>query len=162
MSQADYFLKVEGAPGESQDSKHSAEIELLSFGFGCSQVGSPDYGGGLGAGKVKMSPFSFTMKCNKAGPKLFMFCATGTHVKSAVLCCRKAGKDQQDFLVVKFTDCIVSSYSEDGTGGQDPIPVQSISLNFSKIEYEYKEQNADGSLGGGIPAHFDLKTNKGG
>jgi type VI secretion system secreted protein Hcp len=162
MSQADYFLKVDGAPGESQDSKHSSEIEVLSFTFGASQVGSASYGKGLGAGKVSMQDFSFLMKANKAGPKLFLACAQGTHIKTAVLTCRKAGKDQQDYLKVTFTDLLVSSFNEAGSGGSDPIPMQSISLNFSKIEYEYKEQNADGSLGGVTKAHFDLKTNKGG
>lgn len=162
MSQADYFLKVDGAPGESMDKKHSGEIELISFGFGASQVGSASYGKGLGAGKVQMRDFSFVMKANKAGPKLFLACAQGTGIKTAVLTCRKAGKDQQDYLKVTFTDLLVSSYSEDGAGGTDPIPIQSISLNFSKIEYEYKEQNADGSLGGTTKSHFDLKTNQGG
>ncbi len=32
-----------------------------------------------------------------------------------------------------------------------------ISLNFSKVKIEYKEQKADGTLGGAIKAHYDLK-----
>ena len=73
MSQADYFLKVDGAPGESMDDKHKDEIECISFGFGCSQTGSAAYGKGLGAGKVSMQDFSFVMKANKAGPMPALF-----------------------------------------------------------------------------------------
>ncbi len=32
-----------------------------------------------------------------------------------------------------------------------------ISLNYSKIEYEYREQQPDGTLGGPIKAGYDLK-----
>lgn len=161
MSQADYYLKVDGAPGESMDEKHKDEIEILSFGFGASQTGSAAYGKGLGAGKVSMQDFSFVMKSNKAGPKLFVKCATGEGIPKAVLCCRKAGKEQQDYLKYTFTDLIISSYNEGGAGGSDPIPIQSVSFNFSKMEMEYKEQNADGSLGGVTKGSFDLKANKG-
>ena len=161
MSQADYFLKVDGCPGESMDAKHPDECELLSFSFGASQTGSAAYGKGLGAGKVQMQDFLFVMKANKAGPKLFVKCATGEGIPKAVMTCRKAGKDQQDYLKYTFTDIIVSSYNEGGAGGSDPIPIQSVSLNFSKMEVEYKEQNPDGSLGGVTKGAFDLKTNKG-
>ena len=38
--------------------------------------------------------------------------------------------------------------------------VDQVSLNYSKIEFEYKEQKADGSLGGAVKAGYDLKANK--
>ena len=40
------------------------------------------------------------------------------------------------------------------------MPTDQISLNFSKIEIEYKPQKADGSLDGSINAGYNLKTNK--
>ena len=161
MSQADYYLKIDGAPGESGDSKHPNEIECLSFDFGVTQTGSSSYGKGLGAGKVSMQDFRFVMKACKAGPKLLLMCATGEHIPKAVLSCRKAGKEQQDYLVCTFTDLMLSSYNEGGAGGSDPIPIQSVSFNFSKIEMEYKEQTAQGTLAGTVKTSFDLKANKG-
>ena len=35
----DYFLKVEGIPGESLDAKHKDEIDVLGFNWGVSQEG---------------------------------------------------------------------------------------------------------------------------
>jgi type VI secretion system secreted protein Hcp len=35
-----------------------------------------------------------------------------------------------------------------------------VSLNYSKMEVEYKAQKADGSLDGGIKAGWDTKGNK--
>src|SRR3712207_8560183 len=38
--------------------------------------------GGGGAGKVTMQDFHFTMKMNKASPKLMLACAQGDHIRS--------------------------------------------------------------------------------
>ena len=161
MALVDYFLKIDGIQGESQDKTHKNEIQIESFSWGAANSGTSGYGGGAGAGKVQMQDFHFLMKINKASPKLMLACAQGEHVKSAILTCRKAGKDQQEYMKVTFTDLLVTNYQTSGGGGE-VVPMDQISLNFSKIEMEYKEQKADGSLGGAIKAHNDLKQMTGG
>ena len=153
----DYFLKIDGIEGESKDSKHQNEIEIGSFSFGATQSGSFSAMGGGGTGKVSMQDFHFTIPTQKASPKLFKACATGEHIKNAILTCRKAGKEQQEFLKYTFTDLLVSSFQ---TGGASAEPMDQVSLNFAKIEAEYKEQKADGTLGGSIKAGYDLKQMK--
>lgn len=160
MAAVDYFLKLDGVEGESQDSKHKGEIDVESWSWGESQTGTMAYGGGGGAGKVSMQDFHFVMKVNKASAKLLLACANGEHLKKATLTCRKAGKEQQEFLKITFTDCLVSSYQTGGSGHSDVLPTDQISLNFAKIEFEYKEQLATGGLGGVIKAGYDLKANK--
>lgn len=155
----DYFLKLESIDGESQDSKHKNEIELLSWSFGATQGGTMATGGGGGAGKVQMHDFHFVKQVSKASPKLMLACANGEHIPKAVLIARKAGKDQQEYLKITLTDVLVSSYHTSGSG-QGGLPVDEIALNFGKIEVEYKEQKADGSLGGIIKTGYDLKQNK--
>jgi type VI secretion system secreted protein Hcp len=160
MAAVDYFLKIEGIEGESHDSKHKNEIDLESWSWGESQSGTHSGGGGGGAGKVHMQDFHFVMKINKASPKLMLACATGEHIKKATLTCRKAGKEQQEFLKIEFDDLLVSSYQTGGSGHGDIVPTDQISLNYSKIHFEYKEQKPDGSLGGAVKAGYDLKANK--
>ena len=157
----DYFLKIDTIDGESQDAKHKGEIDIESWSWGAVNSGSHAYGGGGGAGKVDMHDFSFTMRVNKSSPKLLLACASGQHIAKAMLTCRKAGKDQQEYLKIKFSDLLVSSFQTGGSSG-DVVPVDQIALNFSKIEYEYAEQKADGTLGSKVPVHWDLKQNKGG
>jgi type VI secretion system secreted protein Hcp len=154
----DYFLKIDGIDGESADDKHKNDIDVQSFSWGASNAGTMAYGGGGGAGKVSFNDFHFTMGVNKATPKLIQACASGEHIKKAVFIARKAGKKQEEFLTIKFTDILISSYQTGGGHGAE-IPNESISFNFSKVEYEYKEQKADGSLGGAITAGWDLKKN---
>ena len=146
--------------GESTDAKHKDEIQLESWSWGATQSAVAHAGGGAGAGKVSMQDFHFVMRVNKASPKLLQACADGTHLTRADLVCRKAGKDQQEFLKFTFTDIIVSSYQTGGSGASDIVPLDQVSLGFSKIEVEYKEQKADGTLGASSKAGWDLKTNK--
>lgn len=158
MAAVDYFLKIDGIEGESHDKKHKGEIDLLSWSWGATNSGSMAGGGGGGSGKVSMQDFHFVMKVNKATPKLILACASGQHIKKAVLTCRKAGTDQQEYLLYTFSDLLVSSYQTGGSGG-DLLPSEQISFNYSKMEVEYKEQKPDGSLAGPIKAGWDLKSN---
>jgi type VI secretion system secreted protein Hcp len=160
MASVDYFLKIDGIPGESTDSKHKNEIDLQSWSWGEANAGTHAGGGGGGAGKVAMQDFNFTMKVNKASPKLFLACATGQHIKEALLICRKAGKEQQEYLKIKFSDLLISSYQTGGSGG-DVVPVDQISFNFSKIETSYAPQKPDGSLDAPVVHNYSVKENKG-
>ena len=141
----DYFLKITDVPGESQDDKHKNEIDLETWSWSESNSGTSAGGGGGGAGKVSMADFSFAMRINKSSPKLFLACACGTHIKEALLICRKAGKQQQEYLKIKFSDLLISSYQTGGSSG-DVVPIEQITFNFSKIEVSYAPQKADGSL----------------
>jgi type VI secretion system secreted protein Hcp len=155
----DYFLKLEGIKGESKDSKHKDEIDLMSFSWGATQSGTASFGGGGGAGKVQFQDFHFVMRMNKASPLLLQSVATGKHIKEASLVARKAGGTQQEYLKIKFTDVLISSYQSGGSQGGDDIPVEQISLNFAKINVEYADQKEDGSLNPATVASYDLKQN---
>jgi type VI secretion system secreted protein Hcp len=159
MAARDFFLKLDGIEGESQDQTYSKHIELLSWSWGEQNSGSFSSGGGGGAGKVSMQDFHFVMAVNKASPKLIEACATGKHIPKAELFCRKAGGTQQMYLKYTFSDCMVTSYQTGGADGSSVVPTDQISINFTKMEVEYKEQKADGSLGGTVKMGYDLKKN---
>ena len=158
MAAVDYFLKIDGIQGESKADKHKDEIDIESFSWGATQSGTFAVGGGGGAGKVSMQDFHFTMPVNKASPALFLACAQGNHIKNAILTCRKAGREE--FMKITMSDLLVSSFRIGGAGGV--VPADQISLNFAKIEVEYKEQDATGKFVGSIKKWFDFKSAKGG
>ena len=155
----DFFLKLDGIKGESADAKHKDEIDIESWSWGVTQTGSAHTGGGAGAGKVSMQDFHFVMKLNVASPSLMKSCANGQHIKLATLTCRKAGKDQQEFLTWTFSDVLVSSYETTGTEGAD-APYDNVALNFTKVAVTYKGQKPDGTLDAPVTAGWDVKTNK--
>jgi type VI secretion system secreted protein Hcp len=160
MAQVDFFLKIDGIDGESTDAKHKNEIDIQSWGFGATQSGTMHSGGGGGAGKVSVQDIHFTKNVDKASPKLFLSCANGEHIKKAVFVARKAGKEQQEYMKITLSDLLVSSHQMGGSSGDRIVPVDQFSLNFAKIEIEYKEQKEDGSLGGIVKTGYDLKQNK--
>ena len=157
MASVDYFLKIDGIKGESGDSKHKDEIDVLSWSWGETQQGASAVGGGGGAGKVAMQDFHFTKRIDKASAPLLLACASGQHIKTVDLVCRKAGKDQQEYLVIKMTDILVSSYQTGGSaGGDNDALIDSVVLSFSTIEGEYRPQRADGTLG--TPVVFQISS----
>lgn len=170
-SLVDYFLNINGVEGESPDAQYPGFIQLQSWQWAEENSGRWGFGSGGGAGKVEMKDFEFRMVSNKASPKLFLMCATGEHIPQARLYCRKSGKGQQEFMVVTFSYGLVSSFRTlgnvtsltTGSGSADVdnvLPVDEISINFAKIEIEYREQRNDGSMGAVIKAGYDLKLNQ--
>jgi len=157
---ADYFLKIDGIPGESQDDKHKNEIELSSWGWGETNEGQQGTSSGGGSGKVHMEDFKFTMQANKASPELFLACATGKHIKEALLTCRKAGDKPQEYLKIKFSDVHVSSYQTGG--GEGAVLNETIDLYFQKIQIDYSPQKKDGSLDAPVSHWYDRKESKSG
>jgi len=156
---SDMFLKLgNGIKGETKDQAHPGEVDIMSFSWGVSNPVSA-YGGGLSAGKANFGDFSFTFRMCNASPKLAIACATGEHIKDAILSCRKSGKTPQEYLQFKFYDLLVSSYQTGYSAGQDEA-YDSCSMNYSKLEWTYKAQKPDGSLEGGLDFKYDLKINK--
>jgi type VI secretion system secreted protein Hcp len=155
---SDIFAKIGDIKGESLDDKHKGEIEVLSFSWGVTNTGSITSGGGGGGGKPTFQDLSIVHHIDKASPLLLQACATGTHLKEATITHRKAGKGQQEFLIVKMNDIIITSVTH--AGASDQPGSESVSLAFAKVNLEYKAQKADGSLDAGIHFKYDLKANK--
>ena len=156
MSQ-DYFLKIEGIEGESQDKTHKNEIEIESISFGVAQGGGMGYGGGGGVGKASFQDISFTKKVDKATTKISESCAKGTHIPSIVFTARKAGENPLEFLVVTANDVIITSHSYSGTPTGEMY--ESVSFNFTKIKFKYNEQNEKGGARGGNEFGWNVKQN---
>jgi type VI secretion system secreted protein Hcp len=158
MAAVDYFLKIDGIPGESKDAKHKGEVDVGAWSWGETATAPSGPGGGGGAGKVTIQDLNLTSRISKASPQLMLACASGKHIKSAVLTARRAGKAQAEFLTITLRDVLVSSY-QTAAGGGDGEPFDSISLNFSQIQVEYRETKPDGSLGTPVKFGWDVKKN---
>jgi len=163
MGAVDYFLKIENpnVEGETQDAKHAGEIEIEDWSWGESQTGTSAYGSGAGAGRVSMQDFRFTKRVDKSSPKLMLLCSNGQHLGKVTLTARKAGGDQLEYLKIIFEEAMISNYTTSGSATTDIVPREQIAFNYSKVKFEYREQKADGSLGGTIPAGWDIKRNVG-
>jgi len=150
----DIFAKIGDIKGESLDDRHKEEIDVLSFSWGLTSTG----GGGAAAGKATFHDLSFTHHIDKASPKLLEACATGAHLKDAVITHRKAGGKGQEFLLVRMTDVIITGVTHGGSSDQSGA--ENVTLQFAKVDFEYRPQRPDGVLEPGIHFKYDLKANK--
>jgi type VI secretion system secreted protein Hcp len=157
----DAFIKLDGIPGESLDSKHKDEIAVLSFSFGVTQSGlaAGGPGGGAGAGKAQFQDFFFSANTQRSTPKLMQACASGEHVKTATLTVRKAGAGQQEYFKVTLSDVVVSSFQTGGSPQGEAGPMDSVGLNFAKIQVQYSPTTPKGTLGPPVTGGWDLKKN---
>jgi type VI secretion system secreted protein Hcp len=155
------FARIGTIKGESRDARHKDEIEVLSWSWGLSQSGIPGHAGGGGAGKASFHDLTFTHHVDKASPLLMKACATGEHIRDATITVRRAGKGQQEYLVITMTDLIVSGVST-SVSAEGDATIESIGLAFAKVDLEYKPQKPDGTLDAGIHFTYDLATHKAG
>jgi type VI secretion system secreted protein Hcp len=156
---SDIFAKIGTIQGESTDAKHANEIDVLSWSWGVTQGGSMAHGGGGGAGKATFHDLNFTHDIDKATPLLLKACATGGHIPTATITVRKAGKGQQEYLIIKMTDVLITSVALSVAEGAAST-AESVALQFAKVDLEYKPQKADGSLDVGVHFKYDIKANK--
>ena len=114
---SDIFAKLGDIKGESLDDKHKDEIEVLSWSWGVTQTPArwPTAAAAARARRASTT-VNFTHHVDKASPVLMKACATGEHIKEATITHRKAGKGQQEFLIVKMNDVIITSVTHGGSG----------------------------------------------
>lgn len=151
----EYFLKLDGIEGDATDAKHKGELKLESFSWGLAQTIASARGGGAGAGKPQFQDLAFVQRTGKASTKLFLACATGQHLKSAVLTIRRAGAKgvKTELLLIKLSDVLVSSFQESGAAGEEVL--ETVTLVYSRLELVSRPQSP-----GELKAGFDLTTNK--
>ena len=154
---SDIFAKIGDIKGESLDDKHKDEIEVLSFSWGVTNTGSAGTGGGGGTGRATFQDLSIVHNIDKASPRLLQACATGAHFKDATITHRKAGKGQQEFLVIKMSDVLITAVTD---ADSEESNLETVSLAFAKVDLEYRPQKADGSLDAGLHFKYDIKAHK--
>jgi len=155
----DMFIKMDSIKGESQDSKHKDEIDVLSWSWGLEQSAPIPPGGGGGAGKVSVHDLAITKRTDIATPPLMLACANGRHIKEALLTVRKSGREQLEFVRVKMSDVVVRSLSTASSASDNSI-TENVALNFSKVQVDYVQQKPDGSAGQTGQFKWDFSANK--
>jgi len=156
----DMFFKIGDIKGESGDSKHKDEIDVLSWSWGMSNSGTTHTGSGGGAGKVNVQDVSFTKYIDASSNALLKACCEGKHYADATLTVRKAGGTPVEYVVIKLEEVLVTAVTTGGSGGEDRL-TENVTLNFAKFMYKYQPQDKTGAkLGGTKDYGYDIKANK--
>ncbi|HVT98590.1 MAG TPA: type VI secretion system tube protein Hcp [Acidobacteriaceae bacterium] len=153
----DYFLKLDGIQGESQESGHKDEVQIMSWSWGATQVSSVAGTGGSGAGKASLSDFTIMANFDKSTPKFFKSICAGTHIKTGTMNAIKSGAEGKPYLKVDFKELFVSSLQ---ISASSEIPTVSVSFTYNEIKIDYSTQNEQGNLASTGPVTYSTKENK--
>jgi type VI secretion system secreted protein Hcp len=151
----DMFLSVKGArsgviKGESKDSAHENEIEVVSWSWGMQAKRS--LGGGEASGKATISELKIVKRIDSASTPLMSALRSNEMITKAVLTLRKAGRTALEYLTITIEQGRVTSITIDAGGDRAGTPnvFENVSFTFNKITVEYVPQGKDGQAMGGM------------
>lgn len=147
----DYFLEVDGVPGESQDAQHANSIDVLSYSWGAA--------GGGGRGRPQLQDLQIVKNVDVASPLLFQRLVQGANIPSMELLGRRTGVSSQDFLRYCFQGVRVSSTQQADSRGS-AAPTESVSFSYSAVSQQYAPQRPNGSLGASVFAGWNAVNNQ--
>lgn len=152
---SDCFLKLKGITGESADTEHKDEIQVVAWDWGV--TASEGLPGTASRGDTRK--LVVTHKVDAASPALMIYCVRGTIIPSAVLTMRKVtGARPLPYFVAKMEKVRVSDVS---TGlAMDGDTHEVFSLAFEKVEVTYTPQLSSGSGAGAVTQQWDIKEGR--
>lgn len=139
------------------------KIEIMSYSHNVAmQVTNDVSNSERTSGKAHIGEFSLTKFIDSSTPILNTYCCAGkpiASVKVSVACNGAEGSDQLLALITyTLTDVIISNVSvSGGIGGK---PVETLSLNFTKIKWELAAQKGHGPQEGVPATNWDLAANR--
>ncbi len=137
--QAAAFMKIEGIAGESNDKNHKGWHALAVFVFEPNEVAAT----ARTKGETTLGDVVVVKSMDKSTPLLANLTQNNQPIPRVKIVKYDNNDNRQEYYVIKLKDVLVSSYQTGGSSG-DVVPVDQISLNFSKIEVEYVKQDKAG------------------
>lgn len=153
------YMKYEGIDGDVTESGHEKWIELNSFQWGVGRgISSPT---GASADRESSAPsiseIVVTKTSDKSTPKLMSEAVQGEGKTVEIHFVKTEKGKLTTYQTYKLTNTMISSYSQ-SSGGDHPS--ESLSLNFTKVEWSQTGLKADGSPGTPERGSYDLATAK--
>ena len=157
------FMKLGDIKGEATDDGHKDWIIIDSLQAG---VGRSIPSGAKDQQRTKGDTTLMDVVCvrnlDKSSTKLQEACANGTFFKEVEIhLCTTVKNKQEPYLKYKLYDAIVSSYSFSGNASGSPLPMESLSLNYTKVEWTYIIVDPKtGDQKGNVPGKYDPGAGK--
>jgi type VI secretion system secreted protein Hcp len=147
----DYFLEIEGIPGESRDAKEGKSIDVLSYSWSASAANADK------KSTSQFGGFTIAKLVDVASPPLFQHVMSGETIPDMELIGRKAGENQLTFLRLCFQDVRVSSIQQGDSRGSES-PTESVSFSYGSQSQQYTMQSPTGGAGSSIFAGWNAST----
>jgi type VI secretion system secreted protein Hcp len=154
------LMKIKDVPGTTDMAGYEKQIEVLSYSHGVAMQVTGDVSNTeRTSGKPRMQDFHVTKYIDKSTPLINQKCCEATNLGEVQL---TVGRNDAGavipFIVYTLSDVVISSVSVGGGGGDKPV--ESLSLNFSGIKWDYTAQKEAGGKDGVVAGSWDVAANK--
>jgi type VI secretion system secreted protein Hcp len=155
------FMKFGAKTGDVDTTQYKGWIMCHSFQFGSGRgIGSAAASGGNRQGShASVSEVTVTKALDPASLHLWRDSLDGKLNTTVDFSFTVADQDNSEYLHVTLWDTGISGFSMSSGGDR---PSESISLNFSKIEFKDTSKKADGTAGDNLTVNYDLSKQKAG
>ena len=151
------YMNYDGVQGDVTETGHTKWIELNSFQWGVGRGISTSVGSAAEreSSAPSVSEVVVTKENDVATGKLMQE-ALGGHGKTVKIDFTRTDKSKQDvYLSLELTNTMISGYSHSGGGDR---PMETVSLNFTKVVFKTKQMKDDATEGQPFNVTYDLET----
>lgn len=155
------YMKFGKIDGEATHDKHQKWIDIGSLQFGVGRGISTPSGSTANreASEPSISEVVVTKQLDKASSKLFTESCTGDAGAEVQIHLVSTGSPGNTYVEYKLYNALISGYSLSSGGDR---PSESISINFTKIEYKHTPYDEKNEPGTPVTVSYDLATTKSG
>lgn len=153
------YMKYKGVDGDATEDKHKKWITLSSCQWGVGRGISAPVGSTVQreASQPSISEITVSKSLDASSTKLLTESLIGQGTDCQIDFC-KTDKDQQSiYLTLTLENTMISGYSLSSGGDK---PSESVSLNFTKIEFKNFPMDSTGKVGAADPVGYDLALAK--
>ncbi|WP_144299538.1 Hcp family type VI secretion system effector [Elioraea rosea] len=151
------FMKFAGIDGSATSKGYEGWIQVESISLGVGR-GITTFTGGAAnreASAPSVSDVVVTKLMDRASPKLFEEGLVGSDGKLVTIVVTRTGKELRPFCLFTFFNTLVSGYSVSSSGD---TPDESLSLNFTRMEYSFTGSETTGKDASQMKVGFDIAT----
>jgi type VI secretion system secreted protein Hcp len=149
----------DGVRGESSLAGYEGKIELLSFSHGVAMQMTGDISNSeRTSGRPSHQDLTVTKYLDAASPVLNQACCEGKEFPQvAVIIGRNDGGRLGELMRYTLRGVLISSISIGGGGGDRPV--ETLTLNYNKIEWSYTSQRPEQGKERSVEGKWDLAQN---
>lgn len=142
--------------GESTTPGHTDDILVKTWQWGLSA--SSAIGHTQATSRRSYTALTIQKAIDMSTTALMSALAQNDLVKEAKLTMRKAGGTQEDYFTIKLRDARITGVAH--ATGLDGETFETLTINFTKVDVEYKPQKASGIKGGSFTFTDELTSNE--
>lgn len=153
------MLKITGVEGTSQITGYEKQIEVLSYSHGVSmQVTGDVTNTERTSGRPMHQDFHLTKYLDQSSPKLNQKCCEATNLGQVIITIgRNDAGALLPLIIYTLENVVISSVSVGGGGGDKPV--ESVSLNYGAIKWDYTAQKEENGQAGTVSGGWDVSAN---